>query len=90
MTGSAGSFRWVAGGLHPDASFPEPQVAQDALDDVGIVNEGDSRARWGRARQVGVPPLVAGELEALVGHMLGDAGDKVGQRGAQPPTIRVA
>jgi len=34
-------FGRVAGGIHAHASFPQPEVAQDAFDDVGLVDEGD-------------------------------------------------
>ena len=34
-------FGRVAGGIHALASFPQPEVALDAFDDVGLVNEGD-------------------------------------------------
>ena len=34
-------FRRVSGGIHPHVGFPQSEVAQDALDDVGIVDEGD-------------------------------------------------
>jgi len=34
-------FRWVAGGIHAHASFPQSEVSQDAFDDVGLVDEGD-------------------------------------------------
>jgi len=31
----------VAGGIDPHAGFPQPEVAQDAFDDGGLVDEGD-------------------------------------------------
>ena len=34
-----GGLRWVAGGLHPHAGLPHSEVAQDALDDIGLVDE---------------------------------------------------
>jgi len=128
MTGPIGSGR-VAGGLHPHTSFPQPKVAQDALDDVGLVHEGDdphlmlamgAQERVGfpdfldefapllgrdpaelerghiddlalgrghgfgvrlfeaqATHLVGVPAVVADELEAFVRDVLGDAGDEV-------------
>ena len=34
-------FGRVAGGIHPHAGFPQSEVAQDAFDHCGLVDEGD-------------------------------------------------
>jgi hypothetical protein len=53
MTGSRGS-----GGIDPHAGFPQSEVAQDALDDLGLVDEANHShlvlAVWAQER-IGFP-----------------------------------